>query len=665
MGTKKFTELTELAEAPADDDVLAIQDVSATATKKIQFSVLRDALGSPSAAKESVRVVSSYSTPASLIVGATVDGVTLVDGDRVLNRIGEVASDPGIWVVQASGAAVRATDFDSDEDAALGVLVPVREGDAYANSVWVLATPAPIVLGTTPIQFARVDLTELQRNVVNAIPQNQLFAVGLPTPDDDSTQGYTYGSLWVVPGMGALMCVDPAEAAAVWQVITNSEDPIPEPGANIAAVGRANSDGSDADYARVDHVHDGGLRAVAVKNSDFTLVGTDDVVFIETSGGSVVCGPDAALPSQGRSWVLKKTTSDENAITIQPPPGHSIEGGAADAAYVIPGSRATDNPAFLLVYQGGTTWWVLPHLGNKGELHLRELLTDPTNGITDTGILYVKDVGDATHLFYKPNIGAAVQITQAGGLIAHGVQAGGTLHAEATKDAAGFLSAIHYDQLDQGKKSAIMFDDDFTQTLTLWAGNTSGAGASTGVTAVSGRLSGWLYLGTGTTAAGYASLRSSVNMFYGGPFQTIVMDSLVELVGPLPDGTDNYRVLVALVGLTDPTALNGFSFTYDHAVSPNWQVTKWAAGVATHTDTGIPVAEDVLSRFAWSATGASTSTLTVEFFIDGVLVATLTNCVMSAAYAHPAMIWKTLGTTARQVRVDRSKCVSIFTSERA
>lgn len=187
-------------------------------------------------------------------------------------------------------------------------------------------------------------------------PLHNFSAGTLPTVDDDEGDGYSVGSIWIWPGTGALVCLDATAGAALWAVISNED--LPTPGSGIASVGRANSAGSGDSYARANHVHDGGPIAVATKASDFTLLPTDEVVLISTAAGPVICGPDGASITSARSWVLKKTTTDTDTISVQPPSGHSIEGGAVDAPLVLPDSDATDFPAWTLIYQGGSSWWL-------------------------------------------------------------------------------------------------------------------------------------------------------------------------------------------------------------------------------------------------------------------------------------------------------------------
>lgn len=107
--------------------------------------------------KESVRVATTapLTIASDLEAGDVVDGVTLVAGNRVLVKNQSTGSENGIYVVQASGAAVRATDFDSSGDVTPGAFTFVEEGTANADSGWVLTTNATITLGTTALTFAQ------------------------------------------------------------------------------------------------------------------------------------------------------------------------------------------------------------------------------------------------------------------------------------------------------------------------------------------------------------------------------------------------------------------------------------------------------------------------------------------------------------------------------
>lgn len=81
-----------------------------------------------------------------------IDGVTLGTGDRVLVKNQSTASQNGIYIVQASGAAVRATDFDAGSEV-VGAAVLVDQGTANADKMFQLLTNAPITIGVTNLTF--------------------------------------------------------------------------------------------------------------------------------------------------------------------------------------------------------------------------------------------------------------------------------------------------------------------------------------------------------------------------------------------------------------------------------------------------------------------------------------------------------------------------------
>ena len=80
--------------------------------------------------------------------------VTLATGNRVLVKNQSTASENGIYVVQATGAAVRATDFDSSAEVTPGAFTFVEEGTVNADSGWVLTTDGTITVGTTGLTWA-------------------------------------------------------------------------------------------------------------------------------------------------------------------------------------------------------------------------------------------------------------------------------------------------------------------------------------------------------------------------------------------------------------------------------------------------------------------------------------------------------------------------------
>lgn len=107
--------------------------------------------------KASVRVATTAAINLSsdLEAGDVIDGVTLVAGDRVLVKHQSTASENGIYVAVASGAASRATDADTSAEVTTGMFTFVSEGTANADSGWVLSTNDTITLGSTGLTFVQ------------------------------------------------------------------------------------------------------------------------------------------------------------------------------------------------------------------------------------------------------------------------------------------------------------------------------------------------------------------------------------------------------------------------------------------------------------------------------------------------------------------------------
>ena len=107
--------------------------------------------------KDPVRVASTANVAVAdgLENGDTVDGVTIATGDRVLLKDQSTATENGIYVAVASGAASRAADMDASSEAIGGAFVWVNEGTVGADTQWVITTNDPITLGSTSITWTQ------------------------------------------------------------------------------------------------------------------------------------------------------------------------------------------------------------------------------------------------------------------------------------------------------------------------------------------------------------------------------------------------------------------------------------------------------------------------------------------------------------------------------
>ena len=85
----------------------------------------------------------------------TIDGVSVVAGDRVLVMAQTSGADNGIYVA-AAGAWSRAADADTSAEVKAGMALYVNEGTTNGNAAFVLTTDDPITLGTTALTFAQL-----------------------------------------------------------------------------------------------------------------------------------------------------------------------------------------------------------------------------------------------------------------------------------------------------------------------------------------------------------------------------------------------------------------------------------------------------------------------------------------------------------------------------
>jgi len=101
--------------------------------------------------------------------GDVIDGVTLVTGDNVLLKNQSTASQNGIYTVVASGAASRATEFDTFDELA-GQLISVQEGATNSDLLFLCTANFGGTLGTTSITYGGTNVTVLDL-VQDASPQ--------------------------------------------------------------------------------------------------------------------------------------------------------------------------------------------------------------------------------------------------------------------------------------------------------------------------------------------------------------------------------------------------------------------------------------------------------------------------------------------------------------
>jgi hypothetical protein len=97
-------------------------------------------------------------TTANIVLSGlqTIDGIALLENDRVLVKNQTLGANNGIYLA-STGEWVRAQDWNGARDAAKGTRIFVTDGSTNSDKIFYITTNNPIVIGTTVIVFAAED----------------------------------------------------------------------------------------------------------------------------------------------------------------------------------------------------------------------------------------------------------------------------------------------------------------------------------------------------------------------------------------------------------------------------------------------------------------------------------------------------------------------------
>jgi hypothetical protein len=93
--------------------------------------------------------------------GATLDGLTMSAGQRVLLTGQTTASQNGLWIWNASGSALtRPSDYAAGSTtlAYNGMIVKVAQGTTGYGTSWYISTVGAITIDTTSVTFTQINL---------------------------------------------------------------------------------------------------------------------------------------------------------------------------------------------------------------------------------------------------------------------------------------------------------------------------------------------------------------------------------------------------------------------------------------------------------------------------------------------------------------------------
>lgn len=132
--------------------VLMIDPAVVLATRKFVTDSITDAVNQQDV-KQSVLVATTG--PIVLAGAQTIDGVAIPAGSRVLVKNQAQGKDNGIYLTGAD-IWTRTADADASAEVSPGLMVVVERGTTNADTLWLLVTDAPIVLGTTALTFRNI-----------------------------------------------------------------------------------------------------------------------------------------------------------------------------------------------------------------------------------------------------------------------------------------------------------------------------------------------------------------------------------------------------------------------------------------------------------------------------------------------------------------------------
>lgn len=156
--------------------------------------------------KQAVRVATTgpVTLATELEVDDAIDGVTLAAGDRVLVKNQAAAAENGIYVVQAVGAPVRASDMNAPAEFD-GATVFVQEGTANQGSGWT-ETATITTIGTDAVVFSQ-------------FTGGAMFTWGSGLSNDGNTVNVNYGA-GVTVGNGDYVSISLTNASSGGLILT-------------------------------------------------------------------------------------------------------------------------------------------------------------------------------------------------------------------------------------------------------------------------------------------------------------------------------------------------------------------------------------------------------------------------------------------------------------
>ncbi|MCA8948923.1 MAG: hypothetical protein KDE27_05430 [Planctomycetes bacterium] len=231
-------------------------------------------------------------------------------------------------------------------------------------------------------------------------------------------------------------------------------------------------------------------------------------------------------------------------------------------------------------------------------------------------------------------------------------------HTHAYGDLSGVAASSHTHDLGDitnDETDSVWFADFIVAGASQNGWSSSTSGGSTGghwdaLIDTTDNGIGVIELKTGTGATGYYSLCTYNDKFYPGQAEFTFEARICPDV--IADAIDDYNLYVGFGAnvYSSASGTNEAGFVYRRsALGANWHAVTRAAGSETLTDTGVAVSAATLQKLKVTV-DAAVSKFTFE--IDGVAVATHTTNLPTGRMGLAVGIYKSAGTTQRELWVD-------------
>lgn len=195
------------ANAVTDEILAVIAGFGLTPTEGVNnqmYQALRAAIGADTVARFTTTANINLNGLATQAGGDWASALTADDVVFVKDQAAPATN--GVYLAKA-GAWVRVVLLDTSAEIKPGFLVKVTEGLTLADSIWMLTTDSPILLGTTSLAFSRKDSTSVTVGTIidwpgTTAPAGYLACPLTPTNVSRTTYAALFAAIGTTWGVG-------------------------------------------------------------------------------------------------------------------------------------------------------------------------------------------------------------------------------------------------------------------------------------------------------------------------------------------------------------------------------------------------------------------------------------------------------------------------------